>query len=188
MAEAKDNRVLTPEARTSFVTLIEPKPFQPGDKEYYSLIMIFPAGSDLSALVASAKGAMQDKWPDPVTRPEGLQTPFRKGTEKSEVNGFPPDSVFITAKTKLLPGMVDRNNKVITDPSVFYSGCWVRAVISPFAYETGKNRGVSFWLSTLQFVRDDTRLGGGGGDPTKDFEALEPLPGSQPDNLDDPFA
>ena len=50
--------------------------------------------------------------------------------------------------------MVDRKRLPITDPTVIYSGCYIRANINIYPFNTNSNRGVSAGLGNVQFWED----------------------------------
>lgn len=56
--------------------------------------------------------------------------------------------------------MVDRNRQEILDQSEVYSGCYARANISFYAYNTNGNKGIACGLNAIQKTRDGESLGG----------------------------
>lgn len=167
--KTKINKLTTPEFRASFPTLFKAQSFNEG-KEKFSVVMVFPKSTDLSPLKAAARAAAQARWPNGL--PANLRSPFREGSEKGDLEGFGPDTVFITSSTIRKPGVVDRQLNHIIDPDAFYAGCYARATVSAFAYDQAGNKGISFGLHNVQFLRDGEPLAGG----TKaedDFEAVE---------------
>lgn len=167
--KTKINKVTTPEFRASFPALFKAESFN-GGKEKFSVVMVFPKSTDLKALKDAARAAVDAKWP--TGRPANLRTPFRDGSEKGDLEGFGPDTVFVTATTTRKPGLVDRQLQPIIEPERFYAGCYARATVSAFAYDQAGNKGVSFGLHNVQFLRDGEPLAGG----TKaedDFEAVD---------------
>jgi len=167
--KVKINKLTTPEFRASFPTLFKPESYE-GGKEKYSVVMVFPKGADLGPFKAAARAAAAARWPAGL--PANLRSPFRDGAEKGDLEGFGPDTVFITASTIRKPGVVDRQLNHIIEPEKFYAGCYARATVSAFAYDQRGNKGVSFGLHNVQFLRDGESLAGG----TKaedDFETVE---------------
>ena len=165
----KVNKLTTPEFRASFPALFKAQSFN-GGKEKFSVVMIFPKSTDLSALKAAAKAAAVAKWPTQL--PTNLRSPFRDGADKGDLDGFGPDTIFITATTLRKPGVVDRQLNHIIDPQNLYAGCYCRATIAAFAYDQAGNKGVSFGLQNVQFLRDGDSLAGG--IPAEDdFDAVE---------------
>ena len=168
-SKPKINKVTTPEFRASFPALFKAESYE-GGKEKYSIVMVFPKKTDLGPMKAAAKVVAQTTWPNGF--PANLKTPFRDGADKGELEGFGPDTIFITASTIRKPGLVDRQLQNIIEPERFYAGCYARATVSAFTYDVKGNKGVSFGLHNVQFLRDGEPLAGG----TKaedDFEAVE---------------
>lgn len=197
---AKDNEtetVITPVARLAFPHLFEKDMREISGKvvDKYTATLLFPKDTDLSALMALAKKALVEKWPDPDKRPAGLKTPFRdgnvdgRGSDGEIWNGF-ENTVFIRISSKFRPGIVDQKVNPIIDPERIYSGCYVLAQVHAYAYDNMGNRGVSFGLNNIQFVKDGERLGGGGIPPKKAFSAIEGDDGQADDTdpADDPLA
>ncbi len=165
----KDNKVTTPEFRASFPTLFKAQSYE-GGKEKFSVIMVFPKTTNLTEMKAAAKAAAVAKWPTQL--PANLRSPFRDGSDKGDLPGFGPDVVFITATSLRKPGLVDRQLQHIIEPERFYAGCYARATVSAFAYDTAGNKGVAFGLHNVQFMHDGDSLAGG--TPAEnDFDALE---------------
>ena len=107
----------------------------------------------------------------PTLSPEQLKDvalPFHDGDKKGK-EGY-GGTVYITAKSKFRPGVVDKNVKEILDPGEVYSGMWGKCSVTPFTYELPK-KGVSYFLGNLQKLSDGDRIGGGGSDPAEDFTA-----------------
>ena len=72
------------------------------------------------------------------------------------------DHYIITAKANenRPPLVVDKNLQRILDQTAVYSGCYVRANINFYAYNSNGNKGVACGLNGIQFVRDGEPLGG----------------------------
>ena len=149
-------RVYTPHFRVAF-----PQVFTPAegdmDKGFYSVVMLFPKDEDLSVLKRAAKAAAKEKWGDKI--PKGLRQPFRDGDEK-ELTGY-SGHIFVKAKTKYQPGLVDAKRNPIIDPTEFYAGCWAHATVSAAAYDFNGTRGVKFYLHNIQKLKDDDAFVGG---------------------------
>lgn len=162
----KAANILTPEFRVSFPYLFEPQsPLSEGQKPKFSIVMLFKKDADLSALknavtslIVDRYGADKAKWPT-------LKTPFRDQGIRS-LDGYVAGAIFITASSLNRPGVVDAAVQPIIDPEQIYAGCYARASVRPFIYEsraggmTVVNRGVSFGLQNVQKTRDGDPLGG----------------------------
>lgn len=154
----KNEKILTPLFRVSFPTVNEPKSLNGGPLKY-SLVMLFPKGTDLSKLETAVLAAIHGKWGTDKTKWPELRSPFRKGTEK-QYDGYDDDLVFISASSKNKPGLVDNRKQRIIDPGEFYGGCWAHATVNAFAYDKMGNKGVSFGLQNIIKMKDGDHFGG----------------------------
>lgn len=170
---AKAKRVVTPKFRVSFPALLESRFNELNKKNEFGVMMLFPKDTDLSDLKKLAKETAHEKWGKKI--PKGLRSPFRSGNEKYEENGREEykDCTFINAKTKFKPGVVDANLQPILDSGDVYPGCWGRATITCYAYDTMGNQGVSFSLQNFQKLADDSPFAGGRTKAEDDFDAVE---------------
>lgn len=163
--------VKTSEFRVSFPNVFKPSAF-PGQEPKYGVTMLFPKATDLSALKALAKKAVEEKWPDPTKRPKDLKNPFRDGdAEKPDTDGY-AGMIFIRATSKIKPGCVDRNVQPIIGEEEFYAGCYARATVTAYAFDRAGNRGVAFGLQNIQKLRDGEPFSGRLA-PEEEFEALD---------------
>jgi hypothetical protein len=170
---AKNTQILTPEFRVSFPSVFQKKAAAEGQEPKYSIVMLVPKTTDLTAMKQAVVDALTEKWgPDKAKWPKGLRLPFRDGSEK-DYEGY-ENVVFCSASTKNRPGLVDRDVKPIIDPNEFYGGCYARATVAAFAYDKAGNRGVSFGLRNIQKTRDGEPFSGRS-KPENDFDSL-PVP------------
>lgn len=159
------SNVITPEFIISYPQVFEPKPNDNGEL-FYSCAMVFPAGTDLSALRKAADDAGREKfgakW-DAGVKSGALKLPFRTDTE---AKGYPDGATYFSAKTKTKPGIVSRyagpNGKpqVIDDPNEVYAGARFIASVRFYGYEAKGNKGVGVALNNLQKRGDGERMDG----------------------------
>ena len=151
-------KVTTPYFRVSFPHVFKAHSAFKDQDPAYSLQMLFPKSADLTEMKEAVKRVLKEKWPDKEKRPKDLRSPFRDGDEKDldEYKGM----TYVNAKSKMRPGIVDKDRQEIIDPQEFYAGCWARATLSVYAYDFAGNRGAGFGLQNLQFVKDDKSFSG----------------------------
>ena len=149
--------VLTTEFRVSFPHVFKPQSAAEGAEPKYSLSMLFPVGTDVTALKKAAADAAKEKWGDNL--PKKLKSPFLDQGDY-EYDGYEEGGVLIRATSKQKPGLVDAKVQAIIDESEFYPGCYARATVRAFAYDVSGNKGVSFGLQNLQKTRDGEMMGG----------------------------
>lgn len=157
------DNVKTPIFRASFPNLFRPtRPKNAPDTQdpKYSLTMLFAKDADLTELKKAAHnvlveqfGADQTKWPKKLT------SPFRDQGDM-DYEGYEEGAIFIRATSKQKPGVVDSKVQPIIDEADVYPGCYMRATVRPFYYDTNGNKGVSFGLQNVQKVKDGEPLGG----------------------------
>ena len=160
-------RVTTPEARLSYPALFEPKGFQNSDADLrYQCELIFDSDADMSKLKLACATALCDQFPDSNNRPK-VKLPILSGDEvnqkrisegrepKPEIEG----KWLIRARSKQKPAVVDENVQPVIQPDKVYAGCRVYASVTAYWFDMGANRGLSFALNGIQFVRDDEPFG-----------------------------
>lgn len=95
-----------------------------------------------------------------------LKSPFRKD---AIAKGYPEGSIFINVRTEQQPGVVYAHAGPDGKPAIMppekyrdelYPGCFVRASLAAFGYDTQGNKGVSFALNNLQKLGEGERLDG----------------------------
>ncbi len=170
------DKIMTPKFRVSFPHVFEPvENLQ--KKKKYSVVMLFPKGTDLSSLKTLMKAVAKEKWGDKI--PEGLRLPFRNGNDKA-YEGY-KDTIFATASAIQKPGVVDEQVKPIISQEEFYAGCYARATITAYAYDVTGNKGVAFGLQNIQKINDGDSLSGKG-KPEDDFGAIGESSADDTDN------
>jgi hypothetical protein len=101
--------------------------------------------------------------------------PLREGSEKSHLDGYNDDNMFISARTTNKPGVVDRNLEPIDEASGrIYAGCYVNAVVEVYPYVHPKSGpGITFSFRNVQFLRDGEPFGEKRVAASEDFDAVE---------------
>lgn len=169
-----DERLITPEFRGMFVSVLKPREQTRDDgsvKREYSITAVYPKGEALTALKAAYVKFMEGKFgKDQDAWPEFKNNPFRKCKERHKVEksgksvpvGFEEgDAYFMeyTSNEKFPPEVVDRAVQPILEPRDVYSGAYYRAEVSPYYYDFKGNRGIKFGLRHVQKTRDGEAVG-----------------------------
>lgn len=163
-------KILTPKFRVSYPHVFEPRGFKAGAKQTYNLNMLFPKTTDLSELRKAVIECAKEKWGEDFQKFKPI-SPFKDGDKKEDPNYH--GMTFVVATSTMKPGLVAADAKTpITEPSMFYAGCWARATINPFWWENSGKRGVSFGIQNLQKLADDEPFTMRGR-PEDDFEPVE---------------
>ena len=156
-------KVITGKCRASFVHVFEPQSINGSDPKY-SISLIIPKSDTetidrINAAIAEAKeNGVASKWNGKM--PPNLKLPLRDGDVDRPDDAAYANSYFINATSLEKPGVVDRKRVPITDPLVVYSGCYVRASLSFYPFNTNGNRGISAGLANIQFWSDGEPLNG----------------------------
>lgn len=155
-------KVITGKVRASFVHVFEPQSVN-GSEPKYSCSFIIPKSD--TETIAAIKAAIEQAKQDGIAKfggkiPPNLKLPLRDGDIDRPDDPNYADCYFVNANSKERPGIVDRRRIPITDPLELYSGCYVRASINFFAFNTNGNRGIAAGLGNVQKWCDGEPLNG----------------------------
>lgn len=182
---------MSPQGRVSFPEVFVPKAMEEGQKEKFSLTLLFdPAKMDdaqkakLRAMKEAADKACREKFQVGLNenyKGKALTNPFRKSEEKPDL--YEPGQIFVKFSSMTKPGLVDASRTAIAETSGdFYAGCWAHVTYTVYAYDQSGNRGVAFGLKNIQKTRDDDSFGGVRTTPDQDFDVLESAPAGGADD------
>jgi len=170
MESKKTTGLMTPVFKVSYPNVFKPRKNDLSGEDEYSVVAVFPKGADLTVLKKAAEFAIAKKWGEDRKKwPTNMRSPFRAHEERASVGEgdkkiFPPGyeegGIFINLKSKQKPGLVDKNVQPIIDELEFYPGCYARATVNAYAYDSKGNRGVAFGLGNIQKTADGEPLGG----------------------------
>jgi hypothetical protein len=155
-------KVITGKARASFVHVFEPQSIN-GSEPKYSCSLIIPKSD--TQTVRAIQAAIEQAKQEGVAKfggkiPSNLKLPLRDGDIDRPDDPSYADSYFVNANSKEKPGVVDRKRLPITDPLELYSGCYVRASINFYPFNTNGNRGIAVGLGNIQKWADGEPLNG----------------------------
>jgi hypothetical protein len=152
--------------RFSYCSVWEPKSINGGDPRYSVSLLIPKSDKETVAKIAAAieaayhEGESKLKGKGSLPPMKAIKLPLRDGdTERPD----DPDYAgcwFLNANSTRQPQIVDSSCDPILDRSEFYSGCYGRASIVFFAFNSNGNRGIACGLNNLQKLRDGDPLGG----------------------------
>jgi len=161
---------ITTSARTrfSYVHVFNRKTKPNGEPGKYSVTLLIPKNdtetlSRIKAAIAEAKANYLERNPGKKL-PEQIKTVVYDG-DGIRPNGedFGPECaghVVFTASSSRQPAIVDKNLNPIMDPEEIYSGCYGKAIVNFYVYDTEGNRGVSAWLNGIMKCAEGEPLGG----------------------------
>lgn len=152
-----------------------------GTAKFSCTILIDPSSKDgaeaianvkrVAAAEVSHKWGTPENWPkaNPATGMGGLVKCFGNGNDLPKVYDGYKDMFYVKLAdtTRPLLGNFAGAPVIEGDPQCPYSGCYVRARISPWVYFPTPKRpqsasGVNMNFRSLQFVEDGASFGGGG--------------------------
>jgi len=167
---AKSVKVVTGKVRFSYAHVFTPQASEEGKQPKYSVSIIIPKSdtetiNKINKAIEQAKADNAAVWGGTV--PKGLKGGLRDGDEEKDDPAY-ANSYFINANSTQKPGVVDADLNAIIDPSEFYSGCYGRASISFFAYNSNGSKGIGCGLNNVQKLEDGEKLGGAAS-ATEDF-------------------
>lgn len=179
-------RIITPEFRVAYPHVFNPQAPSPDDKPKYSITMMFPKNKELTGSTVSGEpisfkqvmlNAMLVEYGTQQNIPRDLASIFKWGDASSPIGdgdspkhdskiGFKDHYIIrASAPATSRPGLIDASNVPISDPALFYPGCYARAYISAYFYfYPDRNRpmkkGITFTLDHVQKTRDGEPIGG----------------------------
>ncbi|MPM96092.1 hypothetical protein SDC9_143249 [bioreactor metagenome] len=155
-------KVITGKVRFSYANVWEPKSINGGDEKYSVSLIISKDDTktinEIKAAIEAAKQEGKTKFGGKI--PANLKLPLRDGDIDRPDDEAYKNSYFINANSKDKPQIVDKNVKPILDQSEVYSGCYGRASISVYAFNTNGNKGIACGLGNLQKLADGEPLSG----------------------------
>jgi len=156
-------KVITGLVRFSYLHVWEAVSIQEGQDKKYSASLIIPKSdkatlAKINAAIAAAKEAGKAKFGGKI--PPNLKIPLRDGdVERPEDDAY-ANAYFVNASAKTKPGIVDAAVAPIMDQDEMYSGCYGKASITFYAFNTSGNKGIACGLNHLMKVKDGESLGG----------------------------
>lgn len=174
----KDNKnvtkVITGKVRFSYVNVFKARSFQPGQDEKYSICLLIPKNDKATintikaAIDAAKKQGVADKWSGKV--PPNLKLPLRDGdAERADEAEEYVGMFFLNANSNTKPGIVDNFKNEILDATEVYSGCYGRASINFYPYNSNGSKGVAVGLNNIMKLSDGEPLGGARQSAEDDF-------------------
>lgn len=151
--------------RFSYVTVFTPKAVDDNSTPKYSVSLLIPKEdkktvAKISDAIAEASTNERAHKVFGAKTPTRLKTPLRDGDEERPDDPVYAGCWFIGANSATKPKIVDKALNEILDPDEFYSGCYGRASVNFYAYNTAGNKGIACGLNALQKLRDGEPLGG----------------------------
>lgn len=159
--------ITTGKVRASYVHIFQPQePIGGNGDPKYSVTLLIPKtdAATLNLIYAEIERAKQEGVQKVFkgSMPALLALPIYDGDGKrpngedfgEECRGH----MVLRASSKDQPSIVDANIQPILNPADVYSGCYIRASISFFAYNPGAKQGIGCGLNAVQKIADGEPL------------------------------
>lgn len=185
-------KIITPEFRGSYVTLVKPRAQEEGKEPKYSINIVLKKKAPetiafLKRLEASFNASMIEKLGKAIPFAACKYYPVHDGDkpdEDGEVSDITKGCWRIYASNKFKPGCIDKAGQKLFSEEDLYSGAWYRASVSTWAWKNDLGgRGVSINLDNVMKLKDDDKYGGGGSKAEDDF--AEHIEGSGTEEVED---
>ncbi len=164
MSNEAKTKVITGIVRFSYLHVWEPAKIEGSEDEKYSVSLIIPKNDTETlnnikmAIEAAKEEGKNSKFGGKI--PANLKLPLRDGDIDREDDENYANCYFINANCKTQPGLVNKNGQRIIDSTELYSGCYGRASITFYAFNSNGNKGIACGLNNLMKVKDGEPLGG----------------------------
>lgn len=154
-------KVVTGEVRFSYVNVFEPKSINGSDEKYSVSLLIDKRDTKtieaIERAIEAAKQAGVAKFGGKI--PPVLKLPLRDGdTERPDDENY-AGKMFVNANCKTKPGLIEKNGMEIIDATEFYSGCYGKASVTFYAFNSNGNKGIACGLNNIMKTRDGEPLG-----------------------------
>ncbi len=160
--------ITTGKVRASYVHIFQPRASDNGGEPKYSVTLLIPKTdtNTINSIYAEIERAKQEGAQKAFNGniPPQCRTPLYDG------DGYRPSGeafgeeckgcMVITASAKQQPVIVGLDMQNILNPADVYSGCYIRANINFFAYNSNGNKGIGCGLNAVQKIGDGDPLGG----------------------------
>jgi len=159
----QSTKVVTGQVRFSYLHIWEPSAVQEGQEKKFSASLLIPKSdkdtiAKIEAAVSAAREQGKGKWGGKI--PAKLKLPLRDGDEERPEDEAYAGCYFLNANAKTRPGIVDKFANPIMNQDEVYSGCYGRASITFFAYDSNGSKGIACGLNHLMKTKDGEALGG----------------------------
>lgn len=182
-------KVVTGKVRFSFCNIFEPKAPQGGGDPKYSVTLLIPKTD--KATLGKIKAAMDEARENFCKRNGANAIPVKYNHTMHDGDGerdsgepYGPECkgcYVITVSSKQKPVIVDAFRNEVTDSTEVYSGCYGRASINFYGYNSNGKKGVSAGLLSIQKLHDGEPFGTVGSADDFNDDYRDPEAGAEDD-------
>jgi hypothetical protein len=158
-------KVITGKVRFSYAHVFRPAAVEGSTEEKYSCSLLIPKKDKATieaiknAIAEVKKGAMAVKFGGKVVE-ANFHMPLRDGDDERPDDEAYAGCMFVNANAKTKPEVVGPDLQPIMSEDEFYSGCFGRASITFYPFNTNGNKGIACGLNNLMKLDDGENLGG----------------------------
>lgn len=162
-------QITTGKVRFSYCNLFTPRAVQDGSPAKYSVTLLIPKSD--KATLQKIKAAIEEAKAKYLVANSGKKLPANLKSTLHDGDGERPNGgefseeckghYVITVSSNRQPVIVNADKTPLTDPQELYSGCYGRAVINFYVYDTQGNKGISAGLNGIMKLYDGEPLAGG---------------------------
>ena len=162
-------QITTGKVRFSYVSVFQPKLMPDGQTEKYSVTLLIPKADKttlkkIDDAIKAAIEAFKAKKPGKKI-PANLSNTLHDGDQPKESgDDYGPECkgcMVMTVSSKTKPVIVYSDKTPMTEPTELYSGCYGRAVLNFYVYDTAGKIGVTAGLNGIMKLEDGEPLAGG---------------------------
>lgn len=173
-------KVVTGKVRFSFVNIFEPRASQDGGDPKYSVTLLIPKSDKVT--MGKIKEAMEEARQNFCAKNGSSTLPAKPSNtlhdgdgQKDNGDDYGPECkghYVMTVSSKDRPVIVDAARNEILDRTEVYSGCYGRAAINFYGYNSHGKKGISAGLLSVQKLTDGEPFGtrGSADDFDDDYE------------------
>lgn len=162
-------QITTGKVRFSYCNLFKPRAAQAGAQEKYSVTLLIPKSD--KATIQKIKAAIAEAKTNYLSKNSGKKLPTDLKVSLHDGDGERPNGgefgpeckgcFVITVSSNNPPVIVHADKTPLTDPQELWSGCYGRAVINFYVYDTNGNKGITAGLNGIMKLYDGEPLSGG---------------------------
>lgn len=158
-------KLVTTKVRFSYAHVFQAVAMAEGQEKKYSVSLLISKKDKAlikkvnDAIAAALEAGKTSKFGGAVPK-KGLKMPLRDGDVDRDEDEVYKGHFFITASSKRRPQVVDAELNPIIDEDEFYSGCYGRASINFYAFNSNGNKGVACGLNNIQKLEEGEALSG----------------------------
>lgn len=163
---ANATQITTGKVRFSYCNLFTPRK-NDNDADKYSVTILIPKSDKATlAKIKTAQEAAKTKWTESGKKlpPNPKNTLHDGDSERPEGGEYGEECkghYVITCSSNNRPTVIYADKTPITDPQELYSGCYGRAVLNFYVYDSKGRKGISAGVNGVMKLHDGEPLCGG---------------------------